>query len=123
MRGGGQRPDDGAARAASAPTEVINLRDHGAVAAARTAGRLVRIDRRSRWGNPFRLRREADRAQVIAQYRAWLLAQPDLLAALPTLRGKVLACWCAPRPCHGDVLVALAEGLAEALAEGADHDG
>jgi hypothetical protein len=100
------------------PTEVINLRDQAAVAAARAAGRLVRIDRRSRWGNPFRLRREADRAQVIAQYRAWLLTQPDLLAALPTLRGKALACWCAPRPCHGDVLVA----LVEELGEGADHN-
>jgi hypothetical protein len=103
-------------------TQVINLRDQAAVATARAAGRLVRIDRRSRWGNPFRLRREADRAQVIARYRAWLLTQPDLLAALPTLRGKALACWCAPRPCHGDVLVALVEGLAESV-QGRGTDG
>jgi hypothetical protein len=26
------------------------------------------------------------------------------MAALPELRGKVLACWCAPEPCRGDVL-------------------
>jgi hypothetical protein len=26
----------------------------------------------------------------------------------------VLGCWCAPRACHGDVLVRLAEGLDDA---------
>lgn len=26
---------------------------------------------------------------------------------IETLRGKRLACWCAPQPCHGDVLVKL----------------
>ena len=32
-----------------------------------------------------------------------------LVAALPTLRGKNLACWCAlDRPCHADVLLELA---------------
>jgi len=30
------------------------------------------------------------------------------MAALPELRGKVLGCWCAPKACHGDVLVSLA---------------
>ena len=29
-------------------------------------------------------------------------------AALPELRGKILGCWCAPKVCHGDVLVELA---------------
>jgi hypothetical protein len=30
------------------------------------------------------------------------------MASLDELRGLVLGCWCAPRPCHGDVLVRLA---------------
>jgi hypothetical protein len=68
----------------------------------------VYIGRPSKWGNPFRLRREADRVQVLAQYRAWVLTQPDLVAALPELRGKVLGCYCKPRACHGDVLAELA---------------
>jgi hypothetical protein len=28
--------------------------------------------------------------------------------ALPELRGLDLICWCAPLPCHGDVLLRLA---------------
>jgi hypothetical protein len=30
------------------------------------------------------------------------------MAALPELRRKDLACWCAPLPCHGEVLLELA---------------
>lgn len=60
----------------------------------------------SKWGNPFPLAM-GSRADVIAAYREHLLASPDLLAALPELRGKRLGCWCAPKACHGDVLVAL----------------
>ena len=62
----------------------------------------------SRWANPFRVRRDGTREQVIAKYAAWLVDQPELMAALPELRGKDLACWCAPAPCHGDVLLRLA---------------
>jgi len=67
--------------------------------------------RKSRWGNPFTVRSNAtqeQRTEVIAMYRRWLLQQPDLLAALPELRGKDLVCWCAPEACHGDVLIKLA---------------
>jgi Domain of unknown function (DUF4326) len=66
---------------------------------------------KSRWGNPFMVRRNVtkeQRADVIAMYRRWLLQQPDLLAALPELRGKDLVCWCSPEACHGDVLLELA---------------
>jgi Domain of unknown function (DUF4326) len=42
------------------------------------------------------------------EYCAWLMLQPDLLGALPELRGKDLICWCASAPCHADVLHALA---------------
>lgn len=36
-------------------------------------------------------------------------AREDLLAALETLRGKNLACWCPPsQACHADVLLELA---------------
>ena len=67
--------------------------------------------RKSRWGNPFTVRSNAtqeQRTEVIAMYRRWLLLQPDLLAALPEIRGKDLVCWCAPDLCHGDVLLELA---------------
>jgi hypothetical protein len=48
--------------------------------------------RKSKWANPFKLSRDGDRNLVIAMYRRWLLQQPDLLAALPVLRGKDLVC-------------------------------
>lgn len=85
-------------------------------AAARVVNRArgdeydVYIGRPSKWGNPFVIGRDGTRAEVIEKYEAWLLDQPDLLAALPELRGKRLGCFCAPLPCHGDVLARLAEG-------------
>lgn len=68
----------------------------------------VYIGRPSKWGNPFRLEDGQDRVAVIHQYREWLLKQPELLAAIPSLRGRILGCWCKPQPCHGDVLAELA---------------
>ena len=73
----------------------------------------VRIDRRTKWGNPFPMERESDRARVIADYRLDLWEKIKTghftLQELADLRGKRLACHCAPRPCHGDVLAAAAE--------------
>ena len=66
------------------------------------------IGRPTKWGNPFVIGRDGTREEVIAKYRAWIVEQPELMAALPELRRKVLACYCAPLPCHGDVLVELA---------------
>ncbi len=67
----------------------------------------VRIDRRTPWGNPFRIG-PATREQVIAQYRVdlWrrIRAGEIKIEELASLHGKTLACWCAPLPCHGDVL-------------------
>ena len=66
------------------------------------------VGRPTIWGNPFVIGRDGNRAQVIEKYREWLPGQPDLMKRLPTLRGKVLGCWCAPKPCHADVLLKLA---------------
>ncbi|HEY1298122.1 MAG TPA: DUF4326 domain-containing protein [Chloroflexota bacterium] len=70
----------------------------------------VRIDRPSKWGNPYRMPEDGDRATVIAKYRDYILSEPALLAALPELRGRALGCWCKPLACHGDVLVELLDG-------------
>lgn len=74
-------------------------------------GRLIRIGRGTVWGNRHRLRpgaSDSERAAVIAAYEQYLRTRPDLLARLPELRGRALGCWCAPTPCHGDVLARLA---------------
>jgi len=39
------------------------------------------------------------------KYREWIKTQPQLLADIEELSGKVLGCWCAPNPCHGQVLL------------------
>ena len=62
----------------------------------------------SKWANPFRIGRDGTRDEVIAKSRAWVLQRPELMAALPEMRGKDLVCWCVPFACHGDVLLALA---------------
>jgi hypothetical protein len=62
----------------------------------------------SQWANPFRVSLEADRASAMAAYEKWLQSQRHLMAALRELQGCDLACWCAPLPCHGDVLLRLA---------------
>ena len=63
------------------------------------------------WANPFKIGRDGTRDEVIAKYRAYLQTRPDLLARLGELRGKRLACWCAPDSCHGDVLAELVKRL------------
>lgn len=63
------------------------------------------------WHNPYHIGKDGTRAEVIAKYRTYILKSPHLLALLPTLKGKVLGCWCKPQDCHGDVLVELIEGV------------
>lgn len=71
----------------------------------------VYIGRPSPWGNPFEIGPDGTREEVIAKYRAWL-ARPEKRAlrerVRKELRGKVLGCWCAPKACHGDVLLEIA---------------
>jgi hypothetical protein len=75
-------------------------------------GRCPRFGRPGQWGNPFRVNVDGDRDEVIGRYREWLWAEVGAgrvdLAALASLHGKRLGCWCAPRRCHGEVLEAAA---------------
>ena len=47
--------------------------------------------------------------------RSLLRRRPDLLAQLPTLKGKRLACWCKPKTCHREVLARLADRKARKM--------
>jgi hypothetical protein len=92
-----------------AATRVVHLRS--AEWAATPEADRVRVTRPSRWGNPFRVTAALPRDEAIRRYREHLRTRPDLVErARRELRGKVLGCWCAPEPCHGDVLAAVAEG-------------
>lgn len=84
---------------------VLNKK-HGAAPAG-----SVYIGRPSQWGNPFAIGLD-DRATVIDKYRRYIAVHPELVDQLRDENPTALVCWCAPLPCHGDV-------LAELLASGA----
>lgn len=90
---------------------VINKHHHG----GKVPEGAVDIMRGTRWGNPFVIGRDGDRAEVVAKYRRWLWDRiqnhPGWGEAVRGLRGKTLCCCCAPLPCHGDVLLAAADWL------------
>lgn len=87
-------------------TIVVNLKSHDKfINWAGSEGLYEKIDRRTIWGNPFVLDADGDRTTVISSYEEhYLPYKPSLLERIHTLRGKALGCWCAPLPCHGDVL-------------------
>ncbi len=85
----------------------------------------VKIDRTTKWGNPFLVTPELTREQSIALYEKMIAGKPakdgplsvaeqrelreTILAGVGELAGKNLACWCSlDGPCHGDVLLKLA---------------
>jgi hypothetical protein len=81
---------------------------------AESAGLYVRIDRRTDWGNPFETPADGNRATVIDSYAChYLPYKPSLLKRIESLHGKALGCWCAPEPCHGDVLADVIAGTSQ----------
>lgn len=88
-------------------TVVVTLRGahSNLITWADAAGLYMRIDRKTKWGNPFELPGDGDRDTVIASYEQhYLPHKPSLLNNIHELKGKALGCWCAPEPCHGDIL-------------------
>ena len=80
----------------------------------------VKVDRTTRWGNPFPIQDEGPLGRIAPDaegatgfFRA-MLRDPELRAAagyptdLSPLRGKNLACWCSGPHCHADVLLEMA---------------
>lgn len=60
------------------------------------------------WCNPYHKQlNKLGRAMVIGLYREYVLKKPEIVAKIPSLRDKMLACWRAPELCHGDVLIEL----------------
>lgn len=103
------------ARRAGRPShvpKVINKRDPLYIP---YGDRDIYVGRPSRWGNPHRVgycgvcRDIHDSRSAVAAF------QRDLTPAMirnikKHLRGKNLVCWCAPGPCHADVLLEIANG-------------
>jgi hypothetical protein len=68
----------------------------------------VYVGRPTKWGNPYHLNCEGSRDNVCDRHEAHVSGNPELVAQLHELKGKVLACWCSPKRCHAHTLAALA---------------
>ena len=69
----------------------------------------VYIGRPSAFGNPFVIGKDGTREQVIEAYERYVQEDPRLLELIKKrLKGKDLVCYCAPLPCHGDILLKIA---------------
>jgi hypothetical protein len=79
----------------------------------------VYIGRRSPWGNPWTHLpinvhpdlKVSTRLQAIAKFEEWIMQpeQADMVKrAKKELKGKDLVCFCFPKPCHGDILLRIA---------------
>ena len=80
--------------------------------------------RPGKFGNPFIIGRDGDRAEVIRKFREWFLAKTDHMEILKELsQYETLACWCSPEPCHCDVYIELIEkyGLSSLLPTPQNH--
>lgn len=62
-----------------------------------------------KWGNPFKITLSRDRDQAIFLYEDWIYHRVRRGQLDPEgLRGRDLACHCAPLRCHAEVLLRLA---------------
>ena len=78
----------------------------------------VKVDRTTRWGNPFTIADCGSLGVAVAQHGRWMrgeipapdAAEPPSAGAIRTaLAGRDLACWCpANGPCHADLLLTIA---------------
>ena len=111
---------------------VINLRNEPklreAFEYAHVHDNTVLIDRRTKWGNRFRIGPDGSREEVIARYRAdfWrrIRAGEIAIEELAAIANCWYACWCYPENrCHGEVLARAAAWAAGVLAErNAQHE-
>lgn len=94
--------------------KVWNKRDASVPAGA------IYVGRPSKWGNPFShvLSKYDDivlvgtREEAIQSYYEMIAVMPHFIQQIrEELRGKHLVCWCAPLPCHADILLKIANDL------------
>ena len=72
----------------------------------------VYVGRPSPFGNPYPLSMQSrHESNPIEDFREYLRRSPRLVERVRAeLAGKHLVCWCAPKPCHADVLLRVAAG-------------
>ncbi len=80
-------------------TEIVNIN--------KTDDWDIYIGRPSIFGNPYSVEKYG-REEAISKFDAYftmrLLTDDDFRAKVGALKGKRLACFCKPLPCHGDII-------------------
>ena len=74
----------------------------------------IYVGRPTKWGNPFKIGDESyypgtpmTRQDAVDHFRASVT--PEMETEIrQQLRGRDLVCWCAPKPCHADILLEIA---------------
>jgi len=91
-------------------TKLVNYRTHNF-----DKSKIIPIDRRSPFGNPFIIGRDGTRKDVIIKYKKYFYKKLEdnciFKMAVEKLKGKTLGCWCVPKSCHGDVIIEYLENL------------
>ena len=81
-------------------TKVINIRTY--------QGEYTYIGRGSPFGNPYKIGKGQNRDDVLIGFSIYfekrLDCDPSFKEAVEGLKGKTLGCYCAPLPCHGDII-------------------
>jgi hypothetical protein len=86
----------------------------------RMPANTVKVDRTTRWGNPWTPADAGSVAEAVSRHGRWMrgeLAAPDgrtppeAADIRRELAGRNLACWCAlDGPCHAELLLKIANG-------------
>lgn len=101
-------------------TKLINYRTYNQIAkqsrsSALDMSKVTPIDRRSDFGNPYKIDSKCTREQSIKAYRGYfewrIKTDAWWRGEIEKLVGKTLGCWCTPLPCHGDIIIKYLEGL------------
>jgi len=82
---------------------VVSRRSSGVPAGS------VYVGRPTIYGNPFRIGLDGTREEVIEKYRDYFYGRLKIdekfrVAVSKLENAESLCCWCAPLPCHADVI-------------------
>jgi hypothetical protein len=87
---------------------VLNTHHSTRVETRENPPERVYVGRPSKWGNPFTIGEHGTREVVIEKFRSYFYSSGTMMDHARELKGKDLVCFCAPLPCHADILLEFA---------------
>ena len=100
------------------PGRVLNSNN---IPATEIPANTTYIGKGSYWEKDTRIGGDTSRAEALEQHKQDLANDLEKLRRIDELQGMDLLCFCAPRPCHGDILVELATMTYEERLEWAEE--